>query len=128
VIANLHKYALKARHSYLEILALEGPIAFDAMDEFHRLSSVLDLDRIAEMIQWLADRLEMDPFRHLRVDGPYRRRNTGTPARPWIDQVRKDLTAAAVPDDPEDSLLVAVALVPYRPVAQSRKSRGELSA
>jgi hypothetical protein len=118
LVENLRNQAAKARRSYLDVLSVEGPIAFEAIDELVSLERLGPL-AIVDSLGCLIETLDSDPFRTFNVEGPYRREKTGRLAAPWLKQVRTDLRSAGAPDDPEDNLLVAVGLMPYRRLSAS---------
>lgn len=109
-VKGLQDQATKARQSYLQILWHEPALAVDALEDLTPVS----LD-IARALDELLRKLDLDPFKNVRVQGPYRRPKAGNQPEPWLQRVRDELARAGVPNDPEDQLLIAVGLLPYRP-------------
>ena len=110
---NLWMWAIKARESYLRTVLADNLLGFEALDRLDELVngplSVVDaIDRLLVSIQ-------DDPIPQLKIEGPPRRSDAGHQPAPWLPRVRRELIRAGVPEGTEDELLIAVALIPYRP-------------
>ncbi len=118
LIRDLRHQLLKVKLSYEAVLEASGPTWFAVVDELHDLQAFLALtERLDRLRLWL----DLDPTQELDISGPYRRPKAGRQTTPWVTHVRQRLRQAGV-DDPEDRLLIAVGLMPYRPVPSERQS------
>ncbi len=112
LVKDLRARIRKVRESYISLLASSGSYAIEAIDELHRLERLFGFTRALDDLTTL---LKFDPLRTIELEGPSRRERAGKPAAPWLKDVRTRLRQAGVPDDPDDTLLIAVGLLPYRP-------------
>jgi hypothetical protein len=65
-------------------------------------------------LELLQDRVAHDVLLNFRHEGPVRRPKRGHQAAQWLQDARRDLTAAGVRKDLQEDLLMAVGLTPYR--------------
>lgn len=111
LIKDLRHRLLQAEESYLAFLDYSGPGASEALDVLYDWENFLHLINMLKHLRW---GLGLDPLYEADTAGPLRRSKIGRHSAPWLVHVRDQLRHAGV-DDPEDTLLIAAGLVPYRP-------------
>jgi hypothetical protein len=119
LVKDLRTRIRTVRDSYALLLESCSSYALEAIDDLHSRESLFGFTGALDDLYNL---LKFDPLRAVDLKGPSRRPRAGRPAAPWVKDVRKRLRQAGAPDDPDDTLLIAVGLLPYRPTPGTPKS------
>lgn len=108
----LQHQLLQTEESYLTLLDYAGPGRSEPLDQLLTFEHWLDL---LETLRLLRRALNHDPSRKVDTTGRDRREKPGRQSAPWLVRLREHIRRAGV-DDPEDTLLIAAGLLPYRPI------------
>ena len=107
------------RHRLRELRDSYSALLGASHREFTILEDIDTMERSFSLMQRLDDLradLGTDPLVGEKFLGPERRSKGGRPKQEWLKRLRRQLKAAGIPDDPEETLLRCTGFLPYRPL------------